>query len=410
MQDTSASHIENQAQNEYQPEHTLSRKSIENKRNIFFWSSTTQHLIGGLNHDVTPINSRIVHSWASLLDYKGSRTARFEIYPVTVKKFSAGIFNTLRTRSGANIPEFSTEILPPGDYTFQVFSERVVDPIEPVRDIDSFKTRKLDGENAAEGALNKLTSDQIRTFDVPGKIQEFVMERDHGRCVITGASQVDSVTVVWIIPPSFVDAIQYLKENDVIYDEPEQITNQSNAITLHEDLKDAFFNNDFSVDVDDDYRVILFRDFGPAAQSLKGANIQAYFRRGDLKDQFSGPHDVFLRAHFVHCLFVNFLGGDIFFRYPWNVVEERIVDLGLDEEGRRISRSHDLWKDDLSRILYERLYERPFGSHEDNSDTDPDSDQISETDEDDQSDDNEKEYEGEERGPNSEDVSQSDAE
>ncbi|KAH9478930.1 hypothetical protein JR316_0009393 [Psilocybe cubensis] len=355
---------------QYQPQHILSKVSKDLGKDIFFWTPKSMHLMGGLNHNVTPINSRILHLWATLLDFRKERRVKFEVFPVTVKRIPTGIFHHERYRSGENIPEMSTDTLPPGDYDFHVFGEKKIHPFYPTFNIPSFKRVKYLTTLPKEEAVLIYTvrPEEVFMFDVPDDVQKHVLQRDHGQCVVTGVSGDDVVSVVWAVPPPLIYAMKYV-EGGRTYSAMGELYKSINAITLRKDLADAFLDGAFGIDVDDDYRVVVLRNFGPEAQSLIGTNIQAYFRQPGAKDRFEGPMDIFLRAHFANCLFVNFQGGDIVDQYPMHVVGERCNRLGLSLGESRISRRSKLWNDELSQILYEHCYGRPFGPHPDNSDS-----------------------------------------
>uniref|UniRef100_A0A8H8CK89 Uncharacterized protein n=1 Tax=Psilocybe cubensis TaxID=181762 RepID=A0A8H8CK89_PSICU len=331
---------ENQLPNEdqYKPKHVLSKVSKTLGKDTFFWAPTSHRLIGGLNHNVTPITSKILHTWASLLDTSNDRRVKFEIYPVKITSVPIGLFYYERYRSGENIPEMSTEPLPPGDYDFQVFANKKIDPIAPTSNILSFKQIKYQSTLPKEKSwllrpvapeMMYMVGFYIHTIEVPDDIQKEVLERDNGRCLISGTAGDDAITVVWAVPPPLPFAMRYV-DGGGVYKSTTELYKSDNAFTLLKDLADAFLDGAFGVDVDDDYRIVVLKNFGPAAQPLIGPNIQAYFHHPSLKAQFKiGPKDIFLRAHFVNCLYINFQGGDIVTQYPKHIVEEREKLLGF---------------------------------------------------------------------------------
>ncbi|KAH9478921.1 hypothetical protein JR316_0009384 [Psilocybe cubensis] len=322
--------------------------------------------LSGLNQEITPISSKILHDWGRFVD---EDCLDFEIYPVTVEK-GRGLFNCYRTRSGDNIPADSTDIIPPGDYDFDIPSSPFSNPFKIVSGVPSFKERKYDAEQPNARWMVRVEPEYMPLFELNDIIINSVMRRDHGQCMITGVTNAEVVTAAWLVPPPFVEVMKQL-EYESEYKDPNQLYIPGNAITLQKDLADAFFENAIGIDVNDNYRVVLFRDIGPIGEPFKGAtNIRPYFKQPMNRDRFKGPDDIFLRAHFLHCLYVNLYGGDITRQYTREVVDRQMQILRLDGERRPLPHNHPLWKKELSRVIYQYYYDSPYKSDDDAADED----------------------------------------
>ncbi|KAH9478925.1 hypothetical protein JR316_0009388 [Psilocybe cubensis] len=227
----------------------------------------------------------------------------------------------------------------------------------------------------ANGLFNPFKS----KYNVPEDIAKSVLKREQGRCIITGCADPDALTVAWLIPPLFVKHLYHVRGNRE-YTRYSEITKPGNAITLRKDLEDAFLDGAFGIDVDEDYRLVMFRDIGPAGHTLKGLNVKAYFRSPDVEAQRTGPEDIFLRAQLVNCIYVNFHGGDINAQWTPGMIREKEDELGLSPRSDfRRPRKNKRWEDELAQIVHELHYGRPFGDHDDNSDTEYDSEVYSDS-------------------------------
>ncbi|KAJ6626726.1 hypothetical protein B0H10DRAFT_2211004 [Mycena sp. CBHHK59/15] len=95
----------------------------------------------------------------------------------------------------------------------------------------------------------------------------------------------------------------------------------SNVLTLHKDMKLHFHSNNFAVDVDDNYRIIVLREIGDGQRLLP-----THLPRHSGHD---AGVDLFLRHHLRYSLNLMRLGGDIRTNYS----AHRILDM-MEELGR----------------------------------------------------------------------------
>ncbi|KAL6308407.1 hypothetical protein BKA93DRAFT_764706 [Sparassis latifolia] len=95
----------------YVPQHTLSEKSVQRRRNFFIWAPSLR-LIGGLHLDAhSPITVASLYRWLTLLL---SKPHEFNLYPVEILPTYA-IFRYLAQPVGDALPRDSQECLRPGD-------------------------------------------------------------------------------------------------------------------------------------------------------------------------------------------------------------------------------------------------------------------------------------------------------
>jgi len=188
-------------------------------------------------------------------------------------------------------------------------------------------------------------------YHISSSLERSVTARDGGRCLITGSSSNDAeIGVSWIFPPAWAQWLTHPHYSE----DPSAISNPSNAMLMRKDLIAAFHDNAFGIDVDDGYRLVLFRDIGPAGELLTGSNSQAYFCRPGSKVQSTGPDNYFLREHFKHCLRVHLLHGDITDDYPQSVVMGAIKSLGLwNHEDEEVPFNDPRWNTELSKEILE---------------------------------------------------------
>ncbi|KAK0205940.1 hypothetical protein DFS33DRAFT_1381020 [Desarmillaria ectypa] len=121
--------------------------------------------------------------------------------------------------------------------------------------------------------------------------------------------------LVWIFIPYYVRIIYdvYLDICSTLA----EFENTPNTAYLHKEHISFFLGNAFSIDVDDNHRVVSFRDIGPT-QSL----LPSYLT-------IKG-HDCFLREDFRLLLRVNIVDCDIRKQYLNGVIFEMMREFSVD--------------------------------------------------------------------------------
>ncbi|GBE85888.1 hypothetical protein SCP_0804120 [Sparassis crispa] len=328
----------------YEPIHTLSEKSRRLQRNFFLWSD---RVVGGLHLDENhQLSAATLRRWILLVfnehasDFENADV--FEIRPVNICFSQAMLFNYAVCPAGDTIDLTSTEALAPGDIGICRPGTKgpVVDELPLLTEGKSF------------AFLKKSLSDVggLEWGEMSVSFQEEVKVRDSERCIFTGTSSNQASLVIrWIYPPFLAS---FNMEEDM-----RQYLSVSNALTMREDLAKGFEENEFGVDVDDNYRIV---SFVPSASSYLLPRTHL-----DLShlSQNARPSDEYLRGHFIRCLVVNFLGGDISEIYedvdPDEFWEERGVfdeDYDFDEQE---------WHTELGREAKALLFRRWPGRYQD---------------------------------------------
>ncbi|KAJ7934861.1 hypothetical protein B0H13DRAFT_2481304 [Mycena leptocephala] len=122
----------------------------------------------------------------------------------------------------------------------------------------------------------------------------------------------------------------------------------ANALTTRRDLKPHFYNHNFTVDADDDYRIVILRDMGEAQQLLP--------THLPLLPQHDPRDATFFRLHLRVSMTFMLLGGDVSEKYPPHVILAEMEALGVpgmgsDPEGDMAPLSDARWQTDLGRAI-----------------------------------------------------------
>ncbi|KAJ7454600.1 hypothetical protein B0H11DRAFT_2069155, partial [Mycena galericulata] len=283
----------------------------------------------------------------------------FFLCPVTVE--SAGIMSYYVRPSGPAIEPESTEPLPPGNYGWYHDREclsRGFPELSRVRQrLYTFQYRL---ESAAIEPRHRTRSRLLP-----------VARNDH-RCRFTGSTT--GTVLVWIIPP----AVSWETDewgDDPIWDKTPFILD-ANVLPMHNSLVFYFHSNHFTVDVDDDYRILVLRAMGDA-QLLLPTHL---------------PHqdaavNHFLRLHCRYSLCLMLRGGDFEEVHPnWTIIDMmnqlRVNYTGGEdhEESEMAPLDDERWQtvlgqailanvmqDRMSQSLYESGSDSGFDTPDDNS-------------------------------------------
>ncbi|KAK0471036.1 hypothetical protein IW261DRAFT_1597579 [Armillaria novae-zelandiae] len=291
----------------------LSTKSKLFQRDTFIFStSLPAKLLFGVNQHRIPISSALVQRWAYLL---APHSEPFHLRPVTIHQFGIMAYGIMP--NGPPIPENSSEPLPPGNYGWYGAGStaRFLPQITTMPNPPSFAVMKK--------SWTWFPNQEIM-LDVLPSVAEVVRQRDQHRCFITGIASHNDTDLVWMFPPCFAHLCRFPPLRDGYDDVPEFFETASNAAFLHKELVPFFHDNAFSVDVDNDHRILIFRDIGPA-QTLLPSHLKVHLNEG--------PDDWYLREHFRISLKVCVLDGDIREDYPSSVVLQMMDELGVNSVG-----------------------------------------------------------------------------
>ncbi|EED85362.1 predicted protein [Postia placenta Mad-698-R] len=98
----------------------------------------------------------------------------------------------------------------------------------------------------------------------------------------------------------------------------------TNIMIMRSDLAKLFYENKFSIDVDDNYRIVFFQDTDElecSSESMDALNARDYHWTQPIPDGAFQPDKDLLRRHFRHSLRVNLCGNDIHFHLTRNQIQ-----------------------------------------------------------------------------------------
>ncbi|SJK99171.1 uncharacterized protein ARMOST_02459 [Armillaria ostoyae] len=121
----------------------------------------------------------------------------------------------------------------------------------------------------------------------------------------------------------------------------------SNCTVMHKDLIPYFLDNAFSVHINDNYRIIIFRDMGTVRRLLPM--------------HISPPHGLetlnFLDAHFHSSLRANILHGDVKDEYGHRAIEDLMDEFGVggEDDDQMVPLSDPWWKILMGKAILKEI-------------------------------------------------------
>ncbi|KAK0244908.1 hypothetical protein EDD85DRAFT_932866 [Armillaria nabsnona] len=349
------------------PSHILSSISSKLQRDTFIWSNTyPSHLIIGINQRLTPVSSALIKRWTQ--DIMQASWREFHLCPVEVCTCGVLTYGILPT--GPEIPMLSTDALPPGDGCIEVFfTEPKKKSHILMAETQLFKAKQsIHIEDFLDG--RRLT-DPRKIFDVPPSIQTQVFQRDEHRCCSTRSVPPELTEVTGIVPPYFVwMAFPTRSQRETAVLSSRELENSLNAVLMHKDLIPFFNDNAFSVDIDDNYRIVIFGETG-SARSL----LPDHMPPREHDPQF----ETFLRAHFHSSIRWTIFHGDIRNEYSTNTILRMMEELGvgLEDDGDDVAPMDDpRWQTMLGKEIWEEVIRGRIA----NADVDYDSEEYDQDD------------------------------
>jgi hypothetical protein len=145
----------------------------------------------------------------------------------------------------------------------------------------------------------------------------------------------------------------------------------ANAILLRKDLKVHFYNHNFAVDADDNYRVIVLRDMGDAWQLLP-THLPPHPDHDD-------TDALFFRLHLRYSFNFMLLGGDIREKYPPHRIFSMMHSLGVTVGGdnpdcEMVPFNDERWQTELGQAILANVIDVRTSLKEYASDSDEESD------------------------------------
>ncbi|KAF8525469.1 hypothetical protein BU17DRAFT_62622 [Hysterangium stoloniferum] len=151
------------------------------------------------------------------------------------------------------------------------------------------------------------------------------LDRDR-QCIFSGvvpSCGSDALVATWVFPPCLGHKAKskYYKDADAC--DLSDLMVVENVVSGRKDIVTLFWENKLGVDVEDDYRIILFE----VSESLNsGVPLKSHII---LIDGLYRPSDRFLRLHFQECLAVSVCRGDVMEDYHEQEIENFMEELGI---------------------------------------------------------------------------------
>ncbi|KAJ7230245.1 hypothetical protein GGX14DRAFT_538347 [Mycena pura] len=359
-------------------EHILSDKSKELQRDTFFFAPMGPHpirLILGLNQQLTPVSVSTLRRWVHVM--KGY-PQEFCLFPVKVEPY--GIMTYSMSPSGPMIDPESTESLPPGNYGWYKDSDLTPHSFLDLTGVDMAMRDKSFEYNVTFMDDERL----LNLYKFPSDVEHRVLTRDSRRCEVTGST--DDLVLTWIVPPPWAWAAVNIHDppeiaptasaapNMAIHPlgfDPSPFLVPANAILLRKDLKVHFYNHHFTIDADDNYRVIVLRDMGDTQQLLP-----THLPRHPEHDNSDA---LFFRLHLRYSFNFMLLGGDIREKYPPHRILSMMHSLGVtvggdDPDCEMAALDDDRWQTELGQAILTNVMDVRASLNQYASDSDEESD------------------------------------
>ncbi|KAJ7610000.1 hypothetical protein DFH06DRAFT_1346136 [Mycena polygramma] len=314
-----------------------------------------------LNQRLTPISLVKLTRWALLISGRDSHLELhpplvFFICPVTMK--STGAMTYSISPCGPIADSASDEPLPPGNHGWYKNRELTNTGFEDLEGVDAAMVNKSFEFNVTHMTAPRL----LDLYKFPPDVTQVVMARDKQSCRVTESTE--DVMLTWIVPPPWAWAVRIRISSRGGCGKPEDLDPApyivaANALTMRADFKVHFYNHNFAVDVDDEYRIVVLRDMG-ADQALLPTHLPGH-------PVHPGADAEFFRLHLRYSLNFMLLGGDIGDTYPPGLVLAKMEELGVRGEGYgMVSLSDQRWQTELGQAIFAEhmRYRAALSSHE----------------------------------------------
>ncbi|KAF8171950.1 hypothetical protein K438DRAFT_1940576 [Mycena galopus ATCC 62051] len=291
----------------------------------------------------------------------GSGPERFFLCPITVK--SAGIILYTIEPCGPIIESHSTEPLAPGNYGCY-FDRECMRTAFPALNFHG----PIHAMHTNEGLRLTLSTRFEHSHPFPPTIRSSVVARNRHSCSFTDSQS--NAILTWIVPPGIAwEALLTPLPQTGEFSSPEGFETapfsvSANVLTMHRALVLPFRRNQFTIDVDDMYRILSLYDMD-AVQPLLPTHLPPHARHDPATDHF-------LRLHCSHSLSLVVRGGDIREDYPNQVVQRKMDELGVpyvgcgdDDERKMVPLSDKRWGDSvLEKAILEDMIRIRIRSYE----------------------------------------------
>ncbi|KAL1938483.1 hypothetical protein VTO73DRAFT_11506 [Trametes versicolor] len=328
-----------------------SELALERRANVFVWWPT-RRLVACLNSHVTPVTVQTLLRWLGM-----PSEPRRDGQVVIMKRIWLDHEDTL-SYSPQPLPDSepleSSYILTEGLYG--CFLKDSEDPTEvpkavpwvPLTPAGSF--RALQEARLKDLRLCDVTGASINNYFRTMKIHDAIRDKFEGsrdKCAFTGSTNGSGAAAVdlhWIFPPymyNYNDTKGAPRDYDISSGKVRH--SEDNLLPMCAAVHELWYENEFSVDVEDGYRI---RTFTQAAVDM------------GLPERLIAPNpkrESFFREHFLHTTLIRISGGDI---HSQDGIHEMYLKVGacmadLDDYGRKIDPTDEIWKSEVGKDALE---------------------------------------------------------
>ncbi|KAJ7930254.1 hypothetical protein B0H13DRAFT_1962184 [Mycena leptocephala] len=324
----------------------LSQRCISQKRDMFLFclqQYPVALMSGGWNLARHHISIETFYRWLDIIDdHYRDRNVNFQLRRINLTRL-----NVLRyivdTADGPFLPRDSTELLSPGVYDGQPYSGRVGNLFHRT----TFQERERQALLECPGMPSQDPSINVHN-EMPQVIIDAAIQRDGGVCCVTGRADLP-VSIIWVFPPSL--AYESYQQRDSNKEGLHELYRTvENAITLCTELTGPFTENMFSVDFEDNNRIVTFVDL-PQEADPSGPPLRLATHLPRLS-----ASKMFWHLHFKWSLRVHFLGGDVSLEVqdpdPNDLMDELVEDRAdLNDPKWHSGVGGEVWEEFLGQTL-----------------------------------------------------------
>ncbi|KAJ7814969.1 hypothetical protein B0H14DRAFT_2848988 [Mycena olivaceomarginata] len=234
------------------------------------------------------------YRWLDIIDDHYGDRPNFQLRKINLKRLDLlrYVVDDTTPVDGPPLPRDSVELLGPGVYGPFLVDGPYMGQVGHRDRRATFQEREmqaLHGDPGLPAEPSVLLHNEMSQAIVAAASQ-----RDQGVCCITGRADLPT-RIIWVIPPYL--GCELDKQSDTL-----SFQTVENTITLCTALTGPFAENIFSVDVEDDSRIVTFQNLSDAPPLLPRPRPDTVAR--------------FWNLHFKWTLDVHFTGGDVSLEPP----------------------------------------------------------------------------------------------
>ncbi|KAJ7738073.1 hypothetical protein DFH07DRAFT_841397 [Mycena maculata] len=273
----------------------LSQRSIFQGRDMFLFCLLEYPIAimgGGWNLKHNGMTIKTFYRWLDIIDDHYGDRPNFELRKINLKRVDLlrYVVDDTTPVDGPPLPRDSVDPLLPGVYGPFLGDRPYMGQVGHRDRRSTFLEREMQAQNGVPG----LPAEPFVLLhnEMSQDIVDAATRRDQGVCCITGRA---ATRIVWVIPPYL--GCELDQQSGTL-----SFQTVENTITLCTELTGPFAENIFSVDVEDDSRIVTFQSLPKALPLLPRPRLGAVAR--------------FWNLHFKWTLDVHFTGGDVSLEPP----------------------------------------------------------------------------------------------